>query len=144
MAHRTTYQTWYDMIRRCTHPHRPAYENYGGRGITVCERWKTYENFVEDMGERPEGLTLDRIDNNKGYYKGNCRWATDSEQANNKGPYKNSTSGVTGVAKNRVVKRGKEYIYWTAWMSVDGKTYRLYHGKDFNEAVAARKKWEES
>lgn len=138
-----TRQSWYDMKRRCLNKSRPEYVNYGGRGITVCARWMVYKNFLEDMGPRPEGLFLERKNNNLGYYKDNCKWATRQEQNSNKGLYKNSTSGVTGVAKNRVVKRGKEYIYWTAWASIDGQTYRLYHGSDFNEAVAARKVWEQ-
>jgi hypothetical protein len=136
------YKSWSEMKRRCLDPNRPAYPQYGGRGIKVCERWLDFFAFLEDMGERPNGMSLDRIDNNKGYYKDNCRWATRQEQNNNKGAYRNSTTGVTGVAKNRVVKKGKEYVYWAAWGSVDGKTFRLYHGNDFNAAVEARKKWE--
>jgi hypothetical protein len=135
-----TYQSWYDMIRRCTHAHRPEYVNYGGRGITVCERWKLFANFVVDMGEKPDGLMLERKDNSLGYYKENCKWATRLEQNRNKRPYANSTSGVTGVSKHKT----KGYEYWTAWGSEGDKTFRLYHGKDFNEAVRIRKEWEQS
>lgn len=75
---------WVSMVQRCSNPSAVGYENYGGRGIQVCERWLKFENFYADMGPRPDGLSLDRIDNNKGYEPGNCRWATKVEQANNK------------------------------------------------------------
>jgi hypothetical protein len=71
------------MMQRCGNPNNPQFKDYGERGITVCERWKTFKNFLTDMGVRPEGLTLDRKDNNKGYTPDNCKWSTKQEQQRN-------------------------------------------------------------
>lgn len=74
------------MIQRTTNPNHKGWPYYGGRGITVCDRWRTFENFVADMGERPDGLTLDRIEVDGNYEPGNCRWATDAQQRANQRP----------------------------------------------------------
>jgi hypothetical protein len=77
--------TWQGMLQRCTNPRNPAYHYYGGRGITVCDRWMIFENFLADMGEKPAAnLSIDRINNNGNYEPGNCRWATQSEQVRNR------------------------------------------------------------
>lgn len=82
--HRTaTYQSWSDMKGRCDRASHRKYRHYGGRGIAVCQRWREFSAFLADMGEAPEGFTLERIDVNLGYEPGNCRWAAKDEQPRN-------------------------------------------------------------
>lgn len=97
MTDTRTHKSWSCMIGRCTQPSHIEYHRYGARGITICDRWREFRNFYEDMGERPEGCSIDRIDPDGNYEPGNCRWATASQQARNR---RNTVSlTIDGVTK---------------------------------------------
>lgn len=83
MSKTAIHQAWRVMRDRCNNPNSKSYHNYGGRGIKVCERWESFSNFLSDMGVRPEGCDIDRIDNDKGYSPENCRWVTRSQNLRN-------------------------------------------------------------
>ena len=116
-----TYTVWKSMIQRCMNPNQKSYQHYGGRGITVCERWKNFENFLADMGERPmDNLSLDRIDNSLGYFKENCRWATRKEQDRNK---RNSVLITwNGITKN--------LVDWVKEWNINCNTFRYHLSKN--------------
>lgn len=95
--HVAEYECWSNMKTRCFNPNYRDFDLYGGRGITVCARWLSFDAFLADMGPRPPGLTLERIDNDKGYEPGNCVWASRRVQAENRRT--NMRATVDGVAK---------------------------------------------
>jgi hypothetical protein len=84
MYNTRTHKSWSGMLYRCRVPSCKRYKDYGGRGIEVCESWEKFENFYADMGERPNAMTLDRINNDGNYEPGNCRWSTTREQRHNR------------------------------------------------------------
>lgn len=130
------YSIWCGMTKRCFNQNASKYADYGGRGITVCDRWKDFNNFLEDMGNRPSKKhSIDRIDVNGNYEPTNCRWATIIEQSRNKRTHPNSKTGVSGVT----TKNGK----WIAYISVNKKQIHLGIFSNFDEAVKIRKKAEE-
>lgn len=123
----STYQIWEGIKKRCTSQTCKAYKNYGGRGITICARWMHFENFLADMGERPDGLCIERIDNNQGYSPENCVWANRTQQAKNR----RNTRFIEAFGKRQTVSE---------WVAETGLSYytiylRLRRGKTSEEAV---------
>ena len=113
MTNTTTYKVWSGMKDRCLNAMNRDYPNYGGRGVDICPSWLKFSNFYADMGNRPNGMFIERIKNNKGYEPGNCRWATMIEQANNKRNnhilrYKGETKTISQWAREK--KIGKATI----------------------------------
>lgn len=103
MTNTPTYHVWRQIKQRCLNPKNARYADYGGRGITVCKRWSdSFSAFVSDMGEAPRGMSIDRVDNDRGYEPGNCRWATYSEQNSN-------------YRRNVMVTFGGETMCMQAW-----------------------------
>lgn len=140
------YWVWSAIIQRCTNPNCKAYKNYGGRGISVCKEWRDFKNFIADVGEKPSpSHTLDRIDNDKGYFKSNVRWATRKEQVENRRTrkdeivYKGETATqasirLTGGKYKRLVSRRIKELGWGI-----NKAFTEPHGKKA-QAEARRSK----
>ena len=129
-----TYQAWTNMRARCKGYTHAQKKNYPERGISIDPRWEVFAYFVEDMGERPEGLSLERIDNDKGYSKANCKWATREEQNANQRVREDTSTGVAGV--------NIEGLYFRVYAQRSGVRKCLYTGYDFFEACCTRKSWE--
>lgn len=126
-----TYRVWRSMIARCTSPSMGSWPDYGGKGIKVCERWaSSYEAFLGDMGERPAGATIDRIDCTADYEPNNCRWATPEQQSANRRRPKNNSSGEKNVSWIKACKR------WRVAFTVNGRKVYFGHYESFNEARA--------
>jgi len=104
-----TYKSWANMLQRCSNPNWHAYRHYDGRGIAVCEEWHSFSVFLSEMGERPTGHSIERKDNNAGYSKQNCRWATRSEQISNR----QNTISVTLDGQTKTLKQ------WCAVMNLN-------------------------
>lgn len=126
------YKIYHGMIDRCNNPENPAYKDYGSRGIKVCDEWlHNFEQFISDMGFRPDKTySIDRIDNNMGYSKNNCKWSTKSEQAYNRRKRKDCTSDYIGVHFDM---NSKKYI---ARVWLDKK--RIILGKFTDEMLAVK------
>lgn len=102
MHNSPTYQTWADMKIRCNNPQHKSYPHYGGRGITYDPRWEIFSNFFEDMGEKPPGLTIERLDNDGPYCKANCVWADRTAQNRNK--RQRTRAAEREVADDRILR----------------------------------------
>lgn len=115
------YNVWISMRRRCMCETDKSYPDYGGRGITICRRWDSFPAFLEDMGKRPSlDHSIDRIDNNAGYYPGNCRWATRSQQQKNKRPPTRKVSGKRVSIKREACKRGHPFKEGNVYITPSG------------------------
>lgn len=102
MSRTIEYITWDSMLQRCNNPKTIGYKNYGFRGITICDKWLNFDGFFEDMGFKPKGLTLERRNNDLGYCKENCYYATPTEQARNQRVQKRNKTGIPGVCWDKV------------------------------------------
>lgn len=134
------YKSYHAMLDRCYNSNNKFFSYYGGRGIDVDERWRGlygFTHFIEDMGAKPKGMTLDRKDNDEGYSPGNCVWATRSEQQYNQRTSKTNTSGHKGVSLFK--KTGK----WQAYMHIKGKRIHGGYHDTMEQAIAARMNLEE-
>ena len=134
------YEVWHAIKSRCLNPKTKSFKDYGARGIKLCERWMSYENFLADLGRRPSPQhSIDRRDNDGNYEPGNCRWATRSEQQQNKrvGILMNTnSSGVPGVSYYKQTKK------WEAYHWERNRKIRLGYFATFEEAADRRKEWE--
>lgn len=104
------YKTWDKIIQRCTNPNNHAYKYYGGKGVFVCNEWLDFKNFYKDMGDRPNGMTIDRVNHEDGYYKDNCLWVTQEDQMRN-------------TTRNIVVSISSKLITVKELAELSGRTY---------------------
>lgn len=128
------HKTYEMMIDRCYNEKSISYRYYGARGISVCDEWRNnFVQFIQDMGGRPHGMTLDRIDSHGNYEPSNCRWSTHTIQMRNKGIDKRNKSGVTGVSWL------PSHNKWAAYISIDKKQVKLGSFDNVIDAISCRK-----
>lgn len=132
------YNIWSSLKQRCENENDKSYSRYGGRGISVCERWKdSFENFLEDMGVSPSNNhSVDRVDNNGNYEPINCKWSTPFEQVTNRRLGSNNTSGTAGVYWR------EDYGKWSSTINFSRKSIFLGYFEDIEEAIKAREEAE--
>lgn len=137
-ARTTTYTIWAKMIQRCKNKKNVSYKDYGARGISVCLRWeKSFQNFLNDMGERPSmEYTLERIDNDGNYEPSNCKWGTRTEQMINQRINRKNKTGVRGVSYN------ESSGTYCAYLCIEGVRHQKHHLKSIDEAINARREME--
>jgi hypothetical protein len=127
-----TYKIWSKMIERCNNPNHVHYKNYGGRGISVCKEWRDFRNFLQHMGVVPDGLEIDRIDNDKGYFPGNCHWVTRLENARNK----RSTRKFCHLGKEMTLREIADF-YGVRYGLLN---LSLFRGQSFEEVIQKAQK----
>lgn len=133
---KSTYNSWANMIQRCTNRKHPQYSDYGGRGITIDPLWIKFRNFYDDMGDCPKDYSIERIDVNGNYCKENCKWADIYEQTWNQRKRKDNQSGRVGVHWD--LRKEK----WIAKIQINGKRKQLIATEDFELACFCREEAE--
>lgn len=132
MSDSPEYKVWNNMMSRCNNPNHPRYKDWGGRGIRVCDKWRTFSGFYEDMGKRPtDKHTIERRDNDKGYSKDNCYWATTKEQSANR-----RSNNIVYYEESGFISRD-----WAKKLGISTRTFysRLQRGWDFVEIVEGKR-----
>jgi hypothetical protein len=129
------YSSWHNMWQRCCNPNSTSFDRYGGRGIVICKQWRSFDSFLKDMGKRPPGTSIDRINNNGNYEPGNCRWADGSTQMKNREPYtwKNENPRRVGLS-GKVFSRLR--VISPSGVSVHNKSLWICECKCGNRIVA--------
>ena len=128
-----TYHSWMAMVTRCKNKKRDLEKKYSGRGIEVSDRWLVFDNFLEDMGERPNGTTLDRKNNDLGYFKGNCRWATPIAQARNRRNTRLSYPQALDIAK-RMLGGEKSSVLASEYKISESLPREIHAGRTWKDA----------